>query len=345
MRILHVNDINQVASMYTSELAKRCHSVAVYEPSIKGGLAPLPVKLAFMPQRIFDLRHIIGSLNTNHYDIVHIHWASYGVLGLVSRLPFIVHCHGDDVRDRLKHPLFRQLLTTVFQRAAAVLCITPDLLPVVKTIRPDTIFSPAPIDTAQFAPDKMGHQHHSDSWTIMLFARFDPAKGTETAIQGIVRFADRHTGVHVRLLDHGPLKAEYRRRYGERFEFFPLVAADEVPRLLQSADVIVGQISFGALGLSELQAMSCAKPVIASFLFDDVYPVPPPLCKATTPEEVDEHLENLFQHREVATSLGSQARDWAISFHDKKVLVAQLEALYKSILGCTSEPDVLFSRT
>jgi glycosyltransferase involved in cell wall biosynthesis len=176
-----VNNINQVASIYTSELAKRGPSVAVYEPSLKGGLAPLPVKLAFMPQRIFDLRHIIGSLNTNHYEIVHVHWARYGVLGLVSRLPFIVHCHGDDVRDRLKHPLFRQLLTTVFQRAAAVLCITPDLLPVVKMIRPDALFFPGPVDTDRFAPMEDKQIYPSRPWTILLFSRLEPIKGPEIA--------------------------------------------------------------------------------------------------------------------------------------------------------------------
>src|SRR6266567_7773212 len=258
MHILHVNNINQVARIYADEQIRRGHTVAVYEPNLRGGSAPGPVKLAWMPERLFDLRHIIGSLDPSHYDIVHIHWASYGVLGLVSRLPFIVHCHGNDVRNRLKHPLFRQVLITILQRAAAVLCITPDLLPDVRAIRPDAIFSPGPIDTEQFVPGKIRHHHLPDSWTIMLFARFDPEKGTETAMRGIVRFADRHPGVHVRLLDNGPQKAEYRRRYGDRFEFFPVVSEDEVPRLLQSADVIVGQFS-GALGLSELQAMSCAK--------------------------------------------------------------------------------------
>ncbi len=341
MRILHVHNINQVASIYTSELAKRGHSVAVYEPSLKGGFAPLPVKLAFMPQRIFDLRHIIGSLNTNHYDIVHIHWASYGVLGLASRIPFVVQCHGDDVLV----PTFRPVLAPIFRRAAAVIGITPDLIPLIQAVRPDALFMPGPIDTELFAPLNNNEVATSRPWTILLFSRLDPKKGPEIAMKGIVRFADRHPGVRVKVLDRGTLKEGYRRRYGERFEFISVVPLNEVPHLLQEADVVVGQFLAGALGLSELQAMSCAKPVIASFLFDDVYPVPPPLCKATNPEEVDEHLENLFQHREVATALGSQARNWAISFHDKKVLVAQLEALYKSILGCTSEPDLLFSRT
>src|SRR5713101_7521593 len=102
MRILQVNDINQVATIYAGELINRGHSVEVYEPSLRGGSAPLPIKLAAMPRRLLSLRYIVGSLNPNHFDIMHIHWASYGILGLVGRIPFIVHCHGSDVRYRLK---------------------------------------------------------------------------------------------------------------------------------------------------------------------------------------------------------------------------------------------------
>src|SRR5205814_10049809 len=62
----------------------------------------LPVKMAFMPWRVLDMRRVVGKLNRSHFDIVHIHWASYGVLGLASRIPYIVHCHGGDVRHRLQ---------------------------------------------------------------------------------------------------------------------------------------------------------------------------------------------------------------------------------------------------
>lgn len=333
MRILQVLNINYIAKIHANELVRRGHTVAIYEPSLRGSSALLPVKLALIPGRVLDLRHIVAYLNVNHFDIVHIHWASYGVLGLVGRLPFIIHCHGSDVRYRLAQPIFRQMLTPLLQRAAAVLCVTPDILPIVRSIRSDAIFSPGPVDVEQFAPDENRLQHQPNSWTIMLFARLDPEKGTETAIQGIIRFADRHPGVHVKLLDHGPQRVEYRRRYGERFEFFPLVAPDEVPRLLQSVNVVVGQLAYGALGLSELQAMSCAKPLIASFRYEDAYPTPPPLCQATTAQEVDEHLEFLFQHPEVVMELGQREREWIITYHSHRALAFELEKLYQSILS------------
>src|SRR6266487_6465810 len=207
MRILNVNNVNQVAELFGSDLTRRGHSVTLYEPSLVGGLAPLPIKLAMMPGRILDMRQVAGNLNPDYFDIVHIHWASYGVLGLVSKIPFIVHCHGSDVRYRLKQPFFRLMSTTIFRRAAAVMCITPDLLPVVRSVRSDVIFSPAPIDTERFTP---GESSPSTPWTVLLFARLDPDKGVDVTIKGIARFAQRHPNVRVQLLDWGDLKGKYK---------------------------------------------------------------------------------------------------------------------------------------
>jgi len=332
LRILQVNQINRIAYMYADDLMQRGHDVEVYEPSFIGGFAPLPIKLALMPGRILDLRRVVGKLNQNHFDIIHIHWASYGVLGLVSKIPFIVHCHGSDVRDRLNQPLFRSVLTTILRRAAAVMCITPDLLPVVQSIRSDAIFSPAPMDTRLFTPGERSTSSSTSSWTILLFARLDPGKGVDLAIQGITCFAHRHPDVRVQLLDWGVLKEKYKQQYAQSFEFIPRVAADKVEHLIQSADVIIGQLALGALGLSEFQAMSCAKPVIASFRYQKAYPTPPPLCQATTSEEVFEHLEYLFQHPEEGISLGRKSREWVIENHDHRILGRRLESLYESIL-------------
>jgi glycosyltransferase involved in cell wall biosynthesis len=332
MRILTVNNINQVAEICKRDLTRRGHSVTLYEPSLVGGLAPLPIKLAMMPGRILDMRHVAGNLNTDSFDIVHIHWASYGVLGLVGKIPFIVHCHGSDVRYRLQRPCFRLMLTTIFRRAAAVMCITPDLLPVVRSVRPDAIFFPAPIDTERFAPGVDNRQLLSQPWTILLFARLDVTKGVDISTQGIARFAQRHAGIRVQLLDWGDLRERYKRQYAQRFEFISPVEPGKVADLIRFADVIVGQVALGALGLSDLQAMSCAKPVIASFRYEDAYPTPPPLCQATSAEEVYEHLEYLFQHPEGAMALGQRAREWVIHNHDYRTLVSKLELHYRSIV-------------
>lgn len=331
MRILYVHNINHVAETYATELVHNDHSIQLYEPDLRGGNACLPLKLMLLPRRIFSLRHLVDVLKPDHFDLAHIHWASYGILGLVSKIPFVVECHGSDVRHRLQHPAFRWLLSHIFRRSAVVLCITPDLLPVVRRVRPDALFLPGPVDTAQFAPvDKLSGEMRP--WTILLFTRLDPEKGPEIAVEGILRFAKRHPDVKVQLLDWGLLKEAYKQRYSQRFEFLPVVPREQVRQLILSADVVVGQFKLGILSFCELQAMSCAKPVICSFHYPDAYPTLPPLLHATLPEEVDKHLEKLFQDPTDGVTLGQQAREWVIQNHDHRRLATRLETLYQSIL-------------
>lgn len=332
MRILYIRNINQVAGTYADELARRGHTVRVYEPSLAGKDAPLPIKLALMPGRVLNMRHIVADLRPTYFDLVHIHWASYGVLGLMSRIPFIVECHGSDVRYHLQQPFFRPLLTSIFRRAAAVHCITPDLLPVVRLVRPDAIFFPGPVDTDRFTPLEEDQTDPVRPWTILLFTRLDPIKGPEITTQGIARFAQRHPDVRVQLLDWGRWKEKYKQRYRKRFEFLSLISPEKVRDLIWSADVVVGQCNLGILSFCELQAMSCAKPVIASFRYEEAYASPPPVCRATTAQEVEEHLEHLFQHREGGKELGRRAREWVIDHHDSQALAAKLEIVYLSIL-------------
>ncbi len=330
MRILYVHGINQVAETYGKYFASHGHFFSLYEPKLTGGNSPLPIKLASMPGRLFDLRQVVGRLDAKFFDLVHIHWASYGILGLTSRIPFIVECHGSDVRTRLQHPFFRSILTPVFRKAAAILCITPDLLPAVQLVRPDAIFLPAPIDTKRFAPAQAMQLPRLRN--ILLFTRLDPIKGVDVAVEGIKQFSYRYPDIHVQLLDWGALRNEYRERYSHHFEFIAPVTSYEVTNLINEADVIVGQFALGALGLSELQAMSCAKPVICSFRYDDAYPTPPPLFRASTAEEIDAHLENLYQHPEVGIALGKKSREWVIANHDYPVLAGRLEELYRTII-------------
>ena len=330
MRILYIYNINQVAQTYGDKLALDGYTVQIFEPSLAGGSAILPVKLSRMPGRVLDLRRVLGVLNKEHFDLVHIHWASYGILGLTSKIPFVVECHGSDVRYRANTPFFRSVLKPVFQRANAVLYITPDLLTPVRSIRSDALFFPGPVDTDRFAAVE---NRLPQPWTVLLFTRLDPIKGPDIAIEGIARFATRHPNVRIQLLDWGLLKEEYKRRYGKRFEFLPVVPSHEVQQLIASADVVVGQCKLGILSFCELQAMSCEKPVVCPFYYEHAYATPPPIFRAKDAEHIDEQLERLFQNPQLAKERGRQARKWVIEHHGLHNLVPRLANLYQSIVG------------
>ncbi len=331
MRILHINTINQVANLHARGLTELGHTNVVFAPSTAGGNASLPVKLAMMPGRVLDLRRVAGQLNRRHFDIAHINWASYGALGLLGSIPYVVECHGSDVRQRLTSPRWQAILRRVFGRAAAVLCITPDLVPIVQTVRPDAFFFPAPVETARFTGLPVAAPGGAPL-RILLFARLDREKGAEAAAEALSRFKARHLETLVRLIDWGELAPEMRQRYGDHFAFLPRVSPEEIPLLLAGADIVVGQTVAGAIGISEIQAMSAGLPVIASFRYPAAYATPPPILEATNMEEIEAHLEALATARDRIPILGAQGRAWAVANHDYALLARRLEVIYAEAL-------------
>lgn len=253
MRILQVNQINQVAETFGKELMRRGHVVSLYKPNLEGGLAPLPIKLSMMPGRLLDIYKMKNLLNQEYFDLVHIHWASYGVIGLLSQIPFIVHCHGDDI---LK-PSFRSVLPMIFKYAAAVWCITPDLLSSANQLRSDAVFFPGPIDVERFKPLNTEIPQPEESWTILLFTCLVPKKGLEISTRGIAQFIQRHPNVNVKVVDWGSEKEKYKLLYGDRFEFVSRAprkgaSISSIGRCRRGT-VLVGRIGFVGITGDELR--------------------------------------------------------------------------------------------
>ena len=151
MRFVQVNDIASVASELAVALRKRGHHVDLLYPKLHGaGLPPLG-KLAVSPLRFVDWMRLAWRLRRGNYDAVHIHYAYLGIVGLLARVPYVLHCHGDDVRD-VDRRVWAPLIRLALKRARHVYYSTPDLREALMRIRPDAEFLPNPIDIEQFHP-------------------------------------------------------------------------------------------------------------------------------------------------------------------------------------------------
>lgn len=330
MRILQINPLpgNPIPLYYEAQLAARHHMIETYRPSTAGAGRPLPIKALLVPRRLLSMEQAVGKMSKRHFDVAHIHWASYSPLGLGSRIPYVIHCHGSDVRHRLRKPLYRAALGPGLDKAAAVFYATPDLAEPVRQARPDAIFMPVPIDVTRFTPEVTRPPR---PFTIMLFGRLEAGKGSRLAMEGIMRFAVRRSDISVITMDWGKLAGELKQQYGRRVEFLPRTTPDKMSEIVSHADVVVGQFVIGALGLSEFEAMSCAKPVIASYRYHGIYNESPPVCDAATAEDIDAWLEHLYQHPAETMAIGKQSREWVRKHHDGEAQIDLLERIYASI--------------
>jgi len=328
MRILHVNDIANVGATLVDGLIRLGHDAELRRLRLVAKRRSTPVKLLASPARLQEWLDVNRQVASGGYDIVHIHFAYLGWLGILGRYPYFLHCHGSDVRRDLHDRLRRWPIVTSLRRARAVLFVTPDLAPVVRPIRPDAIFLPDPVNTDRFAPN---HTLAERRPRILIGSSLYPIKRVDIAFEAIRTLLARHPDVQVTAIDQGP---ERQRYYGTPgVTFVPPVPYQEMPALIQAHDLVVGQFGLGILSMVELESMACGKPVVCHFNYGDWYPELPPVLSTNQPAQAADYLSALIEDPALRRQSGERGRAWVEEQHGYLTVAQRLEQIYRADLA------------
>src|SRR3990170_804339 len=104
------------------------------------------------PLRILLASTTAAGIRRERPDLVHVHYATQGFVGPMAGRPYVLHCHGTDVRGVAPGSPRGRYLGVVMRRAALVLVSTPDLLDDAARLVADPVYLPNPIDTSLFTP-------------------------------------------------------------------------------------------------------------------------------------------------------------------------------------------------
>ena len=334
MKILHVREVANVAATLVEALNRLGHEAQLRDLPVPGAKLPQYLKAATLPARLRDGLAINRYIRDWKPDIVHLHIAYMGWLGVLGGYPYFLHCHGDDVSVNMHRPLLRWLSTQSITRAQRFFCSTPDLLQHVTDIRPDTAFIPNPINTDRFRPAGPADREPR----ILFISRFERKKGPEIAARIFREFRRSYPSLTIDAFRWGPLFGR-QEDPGLFSSFIPLVPYSQMPDLINRYDIVVGQFHLGILSMSELEAMACAKPVVSYFNYPEVYDEPPPLVSGRNPEEVAEKMTALVEDRSARRELGDRGRSWVEGHHDYLRVARLLEGHYaQRELAASNQP-------
>jgi glycosyltransferase involved in cell wall biosynthesis len=278
-------------------------------------LAPRAVELAWRADR---------TTARLHPDVVHLHWARYATLVGSKRRPLVVHAHGSDVRGRAATWSGR-VVGRALRRAALVVASTPDLL---ADLPPGARYLPSPIDTDLFAPTQPCAPADQRPPVVFAFARLTAIKGADDILDAVRELRRRRPDVLVRGVSGGTHDAA-ARALGMHLAG-PLDRAGVLAQL-RSADVVIGQQRLGSLGLSELEAMACGRPVVAR-LSAGLFPDQLPVAASPDPHAIVQQCMRLLDHPEDAHRLGTQARRYVVAQHGLEVIGARVVNMYEDLL-------------
>jgi len=122
------------------------------------------------------------------------------------------------------------------------------------------------------------------------------------------------------------------RKYDFQFRLVHGVSRREALAIRSDADIFVDQVIMGTHGLSSVEAMALAKPVVCYIKpsMTGEYPPELPIVNAN-PDTLEAALEKLIQDGELRHRLGLAGRAYVEQYHDATLIAAQLQQIYREV--------------
>jgi glycosyltransferase involved in cell wall biosynthesis len=321
-RIALVHDVAGVAETQAKILRDAGHQVDHLRLPDFGAEWGWLAKAITLPIRLLLYLPTILRLRREPYDVIHIHWVSRGIIGLLSGKPFLIQAHGSDLHMHLNTPGMFTLSRLVLERARVIFYVTPNLESYVHRFADKLCYLPNPVNVRSVTETP---HPPKEVKRVIFFMRLDPVKGVERAFPAAERLA---SAMEVTAVRWGRLTEDYARRYGEVVRLVDPVPHDRIGDFLSQFDLVVGQMEQGALGLSELEAMAAGRPLI--FGIDrSMYPGDkPPVVSSHDPDELVLKVAQLKDDSKRLANLSHEGREWVCRNHGYERHLKLLEAAY-----------------
>ncbi|WP_175407406.1 glycosyltransferase [Streptomyces sp. TRM64462] len=303
-------------------------------------------------------RYMVDELRERPPDVVHAHFWMSGVASLaatrVLRVPLLVTYHALGTVKR-RHQ--KAADTSPPERISCERQIGLGCDRVVATcqdevrelwrmhIAPDRVsVVPCGVDPEQFSPAGPVAERGQARYRLLQLGRLVPRKGAAVSITALTRLPDAELvivgGPPPEQLDADPEVRRLRdvaRLAGvaDRVRFTGAVSRDAVAPLLRSADVVVCPADYEPFGIVPLEAMACARPVVASAVGGQLDTVDDPRCGRLVPPRDPDALARavaeFLADPQLRAVCGAAGRRRILSRYDWARVAAATESVYAEV--------------
>jgi glycosyltransferase involved in cell wall biosynthesis len=204
---------------------------------------------------------------------------------------------------------------------------TPDLALYVRDRRPDAEFLPNPVDAQRFAPAVPARE----SRDVYVCCSLTDIKGAVRILSACRRLAETRPDIRITAIGGGAYTEAFRRL--PNVTLIPHQRRSELPAVINRHGVVVGQMQLGAVGMAELEAMACGRPVISWFAYPKAYAEVPPLIRVVDGYDIALAIVDLVDHADVRQEIGDAGRAWVQRYHDVQTCAARVESVAQEMLA------------
>lgn len=286
-------------------------------------------------------------------DVIHAHFpnplADLAVIRAPSHIPVVVHWHSDIVRQKAVLRLYKPIQDAMLRRANRIVVATPQHLEYSDWLGPwqhkvEVIpfgldldrFAATPTTEAKAATFRQGV---GDRIVFLNIGRLVGYKGQRYAIEALPSVPS----ALLWLVGTGPLESELRQLaaqlgVADRVRFWGDVPDADLPALLHACDVFLfpSITPNEAFGLVLVEAMACAKPLVACNLRSGV----PYVCRSQDnglvvppmdPVSLASAMEELIGSTDLRRRLGQRGQSRARGEFSKSSMIARHLSLFRKL--------------
>jgi glycosyltransferase involved in cell wall biosynthesis len=310
-------DLGVFVAQIEHELRERGHEVDLAILNRRGGGKRRYLELA---------RRVRGAPKP---DVVYAHFlVPSGLIASRVDAPLVVTAHGRDVRNVGEIPGVAALTRHVVNRASAVIVVSDYLRRELEAKLPEargkTHVVDSGVDLERFSPSQVT-KCHLDSPAFLCAGALSERKN-------VVRLADAFARLgegSLTFVGDGPLRAQLTGR--ERVQIVGRVPHDDVPGWIASADVVCQPSLIEPFGQSLLEAMACARSVVATRIGGPPEFVPPEAGILVDPTDLDALERGL--RAAAALPRPNEAARAAAAEHDVRYQARRIEEILEQAVA------------
>ncbi len=219
-------------------------------------------------------RRLEQLFRAGRYDVVHVQGGLVPTFGLVAPraawragIPVVATFHSWFPRSA-GYRVFRRPLQRILDRHAARIAVSvPAVAAMSRYFRTEFEIIPNGVDVGFFQPNGRRPTDALERGPQLLFlARLEPRNGLGTLLAAMPRILARHPRARLTVVGDGPWRGAYQRRarpLGDAVRFVGQVLAER-PDYYASADLYLCPTTRSSFGVTLIEAMACATPIVAS---------------------------------------------------------------------------------
>ena len=290
-------------------------------------------------QKIDIVHHMLPAVYNQTFDLLIILTKNRGqpfVLGPIS-----AHVYPRPIDEKTLSKLTSMLHRKTIQNCDILITVTDQVKTLYsKVFDAEKIWTiPLGVDTNLFVPPKKVFQ--KDNYEILFAGYLYKLKGVEYLIRAMQIVAKEHRGVKLRIVGNGPDKPRLKRlaetlRIGDNVIFEGLVPHMQMPRYYQRCDVFCFPTLGEPFGKAVIEAMACAKPVIASSIGGPAEIIQNQktglLVPPAQPKILATRITELLADKTKIKQMGANARKTVIEKYSWEKISETYHSMYKNLI-------------